>query len=59
MGNSTLRVGKDTNDGTWWLINDTDNNEELLCKELYGFNTGTFQELASGHNGLQSETVFL
>ena len=38
----------DSNDGGFWILNDQVENAEVSHRELFGFNTGTFQEIPSG-----------
>ncbi|CAL1131034.1 unnamed protein product [Cladocopium goreaui] len=48
LANSELVVGEDTNENIMWLLNDSDSNQELCARELFGFNTGSFAEVVTG-----------
>lgn len=55
LQNSELAVGKDKNDGSLWLLNDSVNNVDLNCREIFGFNLGSFVEIPAGYSkGLAS-----
>ena len=46
---STIVIAKVQNDGSWWLLNDgTDDVTLATNKELFGFNTGSFNEVPAG-----------
>ncbi|CAL1133219.1 unnamed protein product [Cladocopium goreaui] len=49
---STIVIAKVQNDGSWWLLNDgTDDVTLATNKELFGFNTGSFNEVPAGEAG--------
>ena len=52
LRNLELHVGKDVNDESFWLINDSASNQSLSARELFGFNVGGFSELTTGLEGL-------
>ena len=52
LANSELVVGEDTNENIMWLLNDSDSNQELCARELFGFNTGSFAEVVTGMWGV-------
>ena len=48
LANSELKICKTENDGSWWILNETDQLVELKARELYGFNVGSFAEIPAG-----------
>ena len=50
--NCGLEIARDSNDGSFWLINGTDSDTSMAAKEIFGFNTGSFTELTSGLRGM-------
>lgn len=47
-----MHVGKDRNDESFWIINETGENESISARELFGFNVGSFNELTTGFDGV-------
>ena len=45
---ASLAICRDSNDGSFWILNDDVQNCELQARELFGFNIGSFQELPTG-----------
>ncbi|CAK9102257.1 unnamed protein product, partial [Durusdinium trenchii] len=52
LQNSQMHVGKDRNDESSWIINETGENESISARELFGFNVGSFNELTTGFDGV-------
>ena len=51
MLNSELDVARDSNDGSFWIINETETNTSIGAREIFGFNVGSFVEVTSGSWG--------
>ena len=48
MQQASLSIGRDSNDGSLWVLNEEVQNKPLEARELFGFNVGSFQELPAG-----------